>query len=152
MARIITEVSNYRFKYAVRIDCGRKSGARTNAKGLNTENTVEFWTTKVGPLAVVLILGLAALFVIKGLFKLTGAVLQKMTPSAPKRLKLSFRRLKKSLRSLLKAKFFLTLKLTLILSWSESEWSLTTRFWLIRLRRQDYSHHTLRITNYGTRF
>ncbi len=41
-------------------------------KDLNTENTVEFWTTKVGPLAVVLILGLAALFVIKGLFKFTG--------------------------------------------------------------------------------
>jgi len=42
-------------------------------KDLNTENAVEFWTTKVGPLAVVLILGLTALFVIKGLFKLSGA-------------------------------------------------------------------------------
>lgn len=42
-------------------------------KDLNTENAIEFWTTKVGPLAVVLILGLAALFVIKGLFKLTGS-------------------------------------------------------------------------------
>lgn len=46
-------------------------------KDLATENTVEFWTTKVGPLAVVLILGLAALFVIKGLFKLSGAGAQK---------------------------------------------------------------------------
>lgn len=41
-------------------------------KDLDKDNTIEFWTTKVGPLAVVLILGLAALFVIKGLFKLTG--------------------------------------------------------------------------------
>ena len=38
-------------------------------KDLATENSVEFWTTKVGPLAVVLILGLTALLVIKGLFK-----------------------------------------------------------------------------------
>lgn len=41
-------------------------------KDLATENSVEFWTTKVGPLAVVLILGLTALLVIKGLFKLSG--------------------------------------------------------------------------------
>ena len=38
-------------------------------KDLKQENSVEFWTTKVGPLAVVLILGLTALLVIKGLFK-----------------------------------------------------------------------------------
>lgn len=41
-------------------------------KDLATENSIEFWTTKVGPLAVVLILGLTALFVIKGLFKFSG--------------------------------------------------------------------------------
>lgn len=50
-----------------------KAAQEQMQKDLNTENTVEFWTTKVGPLAVVLILGLAALFVIKGLFKLSGA-------------------------------------------------------------------------------
>lgn len=49
-----------------------KAAQEQMQKDLNTENTVEFWTTKVGPLAVVLILGLVALFVIKGLFKLTG--------------------------------------------------------------------------------
>lgn len=38
-------------------------------KDLATENSVEFWTTKVGPLAVVLVLGLTALLIIKGLFK-----------------------------------------------------------------------------------
>lgn len=41
-------------------------------KDLAADNTVEFWTTKVGPLAVVLILGLTALLVIKGLFKMGG--------------------------------------------------------------------------------
>lgn len=41
-------------------------------KELMQENTVEFWTTKVGPLLVVLILGLTALLVIKGLLKRTG--------------------------------------------------------------------------------
>lgn len=41
-------------------------------KDLQKENNVEFWTTQVGPLAVVLILGLAALLVIKGLLKNTG--------------------------------------------------------------------------------
>lgn len=38
-------------------------------KDLAQDNNVEFWTTKVGPLAVVLILGLTALLVIKGLLK-----------------------------------------------------------------------------------
>jgi len=38
-------------------------------KDIATENSIEFWTTKVGPLAVVLILGLTALLIIKGLFK-----------------------------------------------------------------------------------
>jgi len=37
------------------------------------DSTVEFWTTKVGPLAVVLILGLTALLVLKGLFKGMGS-------------------------------------------------------------------------------
>lgn len=36
------------------------------------EANVELWTTKIGPLLVVLILGLTALLVIKGLFKRTG--------------------------------------------------------------------------------
>lgn len=49
-----------------------KAAQEQMQKDLATENSVEFWTTKVGPLAVVLILGLAALFVIKGLFKLGG--------------------------------------------------------------------------------
>ncbi len=38
-------------------------------KDLAKDQSIEFWTTKVGPLAVVLILGLTALLVIKGLFK-----------------------------------------------------------------------------------
>lgn len=38
-------------------------------KDLATDKNVELWTTKIGPLAVVLILGLTALLVIKGLFK-----------------------------------------------------------------------------------
>lgn len=42
-------------------------------KDLATENTVELWTTKIGPLAVVLILGLTALLVIKNLFKGFGS-------------------------------------------------------------------------------
>lgn len=42
-------------------------------KDLANENSVEFWTTKVGPLAVVLVLGLTALLVIKGLFKGVGS-------------------------------------------------------------------------------
>lgn len=41
-------------------------------KDLATEQSVEFWTTKVGPLAVVLILGLTALLVLKGLLKGVG--------------------------------------------------------------------------------
>lgn len=36
------------------------------------ENNIELWTTKIGPLLVVLILGLTALLVIRGLFKRTG--------------------------------------------------------------------------------
>lgn len=46
-------------------------------KDLATENSIEFWTTKIGPLAVVLILGLTALLVIKGLFKSSGAPAQR---------------------------------------------------------------------------
>lgn len=42
-------------------------------KDLDKENNVEFWATKVGPLAVVLILGLTALLVIKGLLKGIGS-------------------------------------------------------------------------------
>ena len=38
-------------------------------KDLAKDNTIELWTTKIGPLAVVLILGLTALLVIKGLLK-----------------------------------------------------------------------------------
>lgn len=38
-------------------------------KDLAKENSVELWTTKIGPLAVVLVLGLTALLVIKGLLK-----------------------------------------------------------------------------------
>ena len=41
-------------------------------KDLATDKNVELWTTKIGPLAVVLILGLTALLVIKGLFKTNG--------------------------------------------------------------------------------
>lgn len=41
-------------------------------KDLAQDKTVEFWTTQVGPLLVVLILGLTALLVIKGLFKRVG--------------------------------------------------------------------------------
>lgn len=41
-------------------------------KEANQENTIELWTTKIGPLMVVLILGLTALFVIKGLMKGLG--------------------------------------------------------------------------------
>lgn len=39
---------------------------------LAKDNLIELWTTKIGPLAVVLILGLTALLVIKGLLKGTG--------------------------------------------------------------------------------
>ena len=41
-------------------------------KDLQKDKTVEFWTTQLGPLLVVLILGLTALLVIKGLFKRVG--------------------------------------------------------------------------------
>lgn len=41
-------------------------------KDLANDNMVELWTTKIGPLAIVLILGLTALLVIKGLFKGVG--------------------------------------------------------------------------------
>lgn len=49
-----------------------KAAQEQMQKDLAQENSVEFWTTKVGPLAVVLILGLTALLVIKGLFKGVG--------------------------------------------------------------------------------
>jgi len=41
-------------------------------KDMDKDNSIEFWTTKVGPLAVVLILGLTALIVIKSLMKGVG--------------------------------------------------------------------------------
>lgn len=41
-------------------------------KQKNQDDTIDFWTTKVGPLLTVLILGLTALLVIKGLFKVSG--------------------------------------------------------------------------------
>ena len=43
-------------------------------KDLEKDNTIEFWTTKAGPLLVVLVLGLTALLVIKGLFKGGSAI------------------------------------------------------------------------------
>lgn len=46
-----------------------KAAQEQMQKDLETDRNVEFWATKVGPLAVVLILGLVALLVIKGLFK-----------------------------------------------------------------------------------
>ena len=46
-----------------------KAAQEQMEKDLATDNSIEFWTTKIGPLAVVLILGLTALLVIKGLFK-----------------------------------------------------------------------------------
>lgn len=49
-----------------------KAAQEQMQKDLAADNAVEFWTTKVGPLAVVLILGLTALLVIKGLFKMSG--------------------------------------------------------------------------------
>ncbi|MCQ2790236.1 MAG: flagellar M-ring protein FliF [bacterium] len=44
-------------------------------KETNLNNNIELWTTKIGPLAVVLILGLTALLVIKGLFKTSGTAI-----------------------------------------------------------------------------
>ncbi|MDD3436284.1 MAG: flagellar basal-body MS-ring/collar protein FliF [Candidatus Gastranaerophilales bacterium] len=49
-----------------------KAAQEQMEKDLAQDNTVELWTTKIGPLAVVLILGLTALLVIKGLLKGTG--------------------------------------------------------------------------------
>lgn len=49
-----------------------KAAQEQMQKDLDKDNAIEFWTTKVGPLAVVLILGLTALLVIKGLFKISG--------------------------------------------------------------------------------
>lgn len=51
-----------------------KAAQEQMQKDLATDNNIEFWTTKIGPLAVVLILGLTALLVIKGLFKGVGGV------------------------------------------------------------------------------
>lgn len=42
-------------------------------KDLKTEDSVEFWTTKIGPLLVVLILGLTALIVIRSLLNKPGS-------------------------------------------------------------------------------
>ncbi len=49
-----------------------KAAQEQMQKDLAKEQSIEFWTTKFGPLAVVLILGMTALLVIKGLFKLGG--------------------------------------------------------------------------------
>ncbi len=49
-----------------------KAAQEQMEKDLAAENAIEFWTTKIGPLAIVLLLGLTALLVIKGLFK-TGS-------------------------------------------------------------------------------
>lgn len=49
-----------------------KAAQEQMEKDLAVDKNVELWTTKIGPLAVVLILGLTALLVIKGLFKGTG--------------------------------------------------------------------------------
>lgn len=46
-----------------------KTAQEQMQKDLEKDNAIELWTTKIGPLAVVLILGLTALLVIKGLFK-----------------------------------------------------------------------------------
>ena len=55
-------------------------------KDLAKDQSVEFWTTKFGPLAVVLILGMTALLVIKGLMKggLGGGAPQKSEPYNPR--------------------------------------------------------------------
>lgn len=54
-------------------------------KDLDKDNAIEFWTTKVGPLLVVLVLGLTALLVIKGLFKGVGTgVARKDEPYTPR--------------------------------------------------------------------
>lgn len=50
-----------------------KAAQEQMQKDLAAENNIELWTTKIGPLAVVLILGLTALLVIKGLFKGFGS-------------------------------------------------------------------------------
>lgn len=42
-------------------------------KDLDKESAIDFWTTKVGPLAVVFILGMTALLVIRGLLKGIGS-------------------------------------------------------------------------------
>jgi len=49
-----------------------KAAQELMEKDLAKDKTVEFWTTQVGPLLVVFILGLTALLVIKGLFKGSG--------------------------------------------------------------------------------
>lgn len=49
-----------------------KAAQEQMQKDLDKDKSIEFWTTKVGPLAVVFILGLAALLVIKSLFKFRG--------------------------------------------------------------------------------
>ncbi len=48
-----------------------KIAAQQLAKNVETEANLEFWLTKVGPLAIVLILGLAAIFMIKSVLKKT---------------------------------------------------------------------------------
>lgn len=50
-----------------------KAAQEQAQKDQQTDNTIELWTTKIGPLAVVLILGLTALLVIKGLMKGVGS-------------------------------------------------------------------------------
>lgn len=49
-----------------------KAAQEQAQKDQEKDNAIELWTTKIGPLAVVLILGLTALLVIKGLMKGIG--------------------------------------------------------------------------------
>ncbi len=51
-----------------------KSAKEEMQKNLEKDHAIELWTTKIGPLAVVLILGLTALLVIKNLFNAGGGV------------------------------------------------------------------------------
>lgn len=57
-----------------------KAAQEAMMKDVDKDRAIELWVTKIGPLAVVLILGLAALFVIKGLFKGTGVEVAQYNP------------------------------------------------------------------------
>lgn len=64
----VITVSSLQFESIAEEKAAQEQMQKDQAK----DESVEFWTTKIGPLAVVLILGLTALLVIKGLFKLSG--------------------------------------------------------------------------------